>query len=119
MIMNITTIKTSGTLRALGLALALGALPLLLGVSGCTTSDNRYEQTTGEYIDDRALTDEVRRSLSNDPEYKFTDVNVTVFKSVVQLSGFTATSAQKTRAGERAKAVLGVKEVKNNITIKG
>ena len=60
----------------------------------------------------------VKSALSNDAEYKYEGVEVTVFKGTVQLSGFVDTSAQKSRAGDLAKEVKGVKDLENNITVK-
>ena len=104
-------------ISSLCLALCLG-LPVVAatGLIGC--AGNRYERSTGEYIDDKALNSRVRSALSDNPEYKFDDVQVTSFRSTVQLSGFANTADQKAKAGEIAKKVQGVKEVENNITVK-
>jgi osmotically-inducible protein OsmY len=95
-----------------------GALPLLLGVTGCTTTGSRYEQSTGERIDDHGTSSRVRAALANDSQYKYDGVNVETFKGVVQLSGFVNTRDQKDRAGDLARKVKGVTDVENNITVK-
>lgn len=105
------------TLKGLGLVLCLGALPLLLGVTGCTTS-NHPDQSAGERVDDRATSSRVRDALSADPLYKFGGVNVETFKGTVQLSGFVTAREQKSRAADLARNVAGVREVANNITVK-
>ena len=97
--------------------LSLGATPLLLGVTGCTTG-SRYEQSTGERIDDHGTSSRVRAALGEDTQYKYGGVSVETFKGTVQLSGFVNSRDQKNRAGELAKKVTGVKEVMNNITVK-
>lgn len=104
-------------MTSLGLALCLG-LPLVaaIGVTGC--AGDRYERSTGEYIDDKALGSRVRSALGDNNEYKFGDVQVTSFRGTVQLSGFVNTTDQKKRAGEIASRVQGVKQVENNITVK-
>lgn len=113
-----TTFANAGAkLQKLALVAALAALPLVVGVTGCCSS-SRYHHGTGEYANDSELTSEVKHALRHDPEYKFQDIQVTTYKGVVQLSGFANTSAQKSRAGDAAKAVPGVKEVENNITVK-
>ena len=86
------------------------------GLSGC--AGDRYKQSTGEYIDDKATASRVRDRLSDDTVYKYPDVKVTVFKGTAQLSGFVTKGAQKDRATELAKNAAGVKEVVNNITVK-
>ena len=116
-IMKNTSANTGKSLKALGLAIGLGALPLLLGPTGCTTG-SRYQQSTGEYIDDHTLSSHVKKALGHDSQYKYDDVNVVTFKGVVQLSGFANMKDQKDRAGDLAKNVEGVKEVQNNITVK-
>jgi osmotically-inducible protein OsmY len=112
--------KTPGNkgkaLKALGLLLSLGALLLVCGVTGC--AGDRYTQSTGERIDDRTASSRVKKALGADSQYKYDAVNVDTFKGTVQLSGFVNTKEQKNRAGELARAVDGIKDVENNITIK-
>ena len=111
------SVSTGKSLKVVGLVLSLGAMPLLLGVTGCTTG-SRYEQSTGERIDDHGTSSHVKDALEADTQYKYADVNVATFKGVVQLSGFVNTKDQKSRAGDLAKNVYGVREVQNNITLK-
>ena len=115
--MKKTSVNTGKTLKMLGLVIGLGALPLLLGVTGCTTG-SRYEQSTGERIDDHGTSSRVRTALADDSQYKYDGVNVETFKGVVQLSGFVNTRDQKNRAGDLARKVKGVTDVENNITVK-
>jgi osmotically-inducible protein OsmY len=103
------------TIKSLGVALALGTAAMV-GFSGC--AGDRYNQSTGEHIDDSATTSRVKSRLGDDTVYKYPDVKVTTFKGTVQLSGFVNDRAQKERASELAKNVAGVKEVVNNITLK-
>lgn len=95
--------------------MALSAMAVV-GFSGC--AGTRYEQSTGEHIDDAAITRRVKGALGDDSVYKYPDVNVATFKGAVQLSGFVNQRAQKDRAGDLARKVAGAKEVLNNITIK-
>ena len=111
------TPRASQPLAALTLLLCLGALPLVGGLTGCTTG-SRYKQSTGEYIDDRGLSFHVKKALGNDTLYKYEDVKVDTFKGVVQLNGFVNTKAQKSRAGVIAQNVKGVDDVQNKITVK-
>ena len=115
--MKKTSVNMGKTLKVLGLVIGLGALPLLLGVTGCTTG-SRYEQSTGERIDDHGTSSRVRAALADDSQYKYDGVNVETFKGVVQLSGFVDTKDQKNRAGDLARKVKGVTDVENNITVK-
>ena len=115
--MKKTSVNTGNTLKVLGLVMSLGALPLLLGVTGCATSNNNG-LSAGERVDDRATSSRVEDALSADPLYKFGGVNVETYKGTVQLSGFVTAQEQKSRAAVLAKNVVGVREVANNITVK-
>jgi hypothetical protein len=116
-IMKKTSLNRGKTLKVLGLVISIGALPLLLGVTGCSTG-SRYEQSTGERIDDHGTSSRVRAVLADDSQYKYDGVNVETFKGIVQLSGFVNTKDQKNRAGDLARKVKGVTDVENNITVK-
>ena len=111
-----TSVSTGKTLKVLGLILSLGAMPFLLGVTGCTTG-SRYEQSTGERIDDHGTSSRVKAALGEDTQYKYDGVSVETFKGTVQLSGFVNSRDQKNRAGDLAKKVTGVKDVVNNIKV--
>jgi len=104
--------------NTLNLALCMGLLTTgtRAGFTGC--AGNRYSRGTGEYIDGKSLNSRVREALNDNPEYKFSDVNVDAFKGKVQLSGFVDNREQKSKAGEIARQIQGVKEVVNNITVK-
>ena len=97
-------------------AAMLLAASAVAGLSGC--AGDRYHESTGEQIDDTAITSRVRGALGDDAMYKYPDVKVTTFKGTVQLSGFAENRAQKDRAGDLAKNVAGVKDLENNISIK-
>ena len=112
-----TSVKKAATLKRAALIVSIAALPVLWGVTGCSTG-TQYKQSTGEYIDDHTISSQVKKALGQDPQFKYDQVNVTTFKGTVQLSGFVNTREQKSRAGELAKKVDAVKEVQNNITVK-
>ena len=115
--MTRTLSNRSKALNAMGLILCLGALPLLVGVTGCASS--RYTQSTGERIDDRATSSRVSAALADNHQHKyFEGVNVETFKDVVQLSGFVNTRDLKNRAGDIARDAAGGRNVRNNITVK-
>lgn len=92
------------------------ATATIVGVTGC--AGDRYNQSTGEHIDDTATTGRIKGALDNDSMYKYPDVKVTTFKGTAQLSGFVDNREEKSRAGMLAKNTAGVKDVVNNITIK-
>jgi osmotically-inducible protein OsmY len=103
----------------IGLGLLLSFSLSMLAVtylSGC--AGNQYDRSTGQYIDDKSLTVRVHDALHDNPDYKFDDVDVNIFRGTVQLSGFVNLADQKSKAESIAKGVEGVKEVVNNISIK-
>lgn len=116
-LMIITPVKSHQPLKAMVLIIALGAVSLLSGMSGCATG-SRYKQSSGEHYDDSRMTSRVKSALKADTLYKYDEVNVATFKGVVQLSGFVSNRAQMARAGELSRQVVGVTDVQNNITVK-
>jgi osmotically-inducible protein OsmY len=115
--MKRTSVNTVKGLKVFTLILSLGAMPLLMGVTGCTTG-SRYEQSTGERIDDQDTSSRVKAALAEDSQYKYDGVSVETFKGKVQLSGFVNSRDQRNRAGDLAKKVTTVRTVVNNITVK-
>jgi osmotically-inducible protein OsmY len=87
-----------------------------LALAACAATPK--QQGTGEYFDDTVLTTKVKSVLLNDPSVSGLAVNVETFKGVVQLSGFVKTAAERAKAVELARAVSGVKEVKNDILLR-
>jgi hyperosmotically inducible protein len=74
--------------------------------------------STGQDVDDTMVTASVKAKLMNDPTTKAYQINVGTEKGVVQLTGFVDSTSMKTRAGEVARSVDGVKSVKNNLDIR-
>ncbi len=115
--MKTVSINKGQFFKVLALILCVGALPILMGVTGCATAESGHQQTTGERIDDHNTSIRVSAALAQDIEYKFDRVKVETFNGTVQLSGFVSSDDQKNRAGDIAGKVEGVKEVRNNITV--
>ena len=83
---------------------------------GC--SGDGYNKSTGEVIDDAAVTTKVKSALLGDPDVKGLAVKVKTYRGEVQLSGFVSTQAEKDRAGQVAQGVNGVQSVRNDIVVK-
>lgn len=83
---------------------------LLLGCAGTST-----QESTGEYLDDSAITAKVKSAFVSDKQVSALDIKVTTFKGVVQLSGYASSQQEIDRAVELARKVPGVKSVKNDI----
>ena len=89
---------------------------LILTVSACSSTSKH--ESTGEYIDDSAITYKVKSVLASDDFIKSFDIGVETYKGTVQLSGFVNSQAAANRATELAGTVKGVISVKNDLIIK-
>jgi hyperosmotically inducible periplasmic protein len=108
---------SKSSLKVLALAaLFSSGLGLIVLQTGCAATPTK--ESTGEYVDDSTITAKVKAAFIHDDTVKAFDVSVVTFKGVVQLSGFVDTHDQKTRAGELAAKVTGVRDVENRITVK-
>ena len=77
------------------------------------------KETAGEYIDDSVITAKVKAAVLEEPSLKSAEINVETSKGRVQLSGFVRSRTDINKAVEVAKRVKGVKEVKNDMILKG
>jgi hyperosmotically inducible periplasmic protein len=91
-------------------------LIMVLFLAACTTTPT--DESTGEYIDDAAITAQVKTALVQDPEVSGLAINVETFKGTVQLSGFANTERERQRAGALARSVEGVQSIQNAIQLK-
>jgi hyperosmotically inducible periplasmic protein len=112
---NIYTMKTYLRILSIPIAVLMGTGAIVLS-TGCSGTATR--ESTGEYIDNSAITAKVKAALAKDEVVKARQVNVDSFRGVVQLSGFVDNATEKERAGQIAAGIQGVKEVRNNITVK-
>ncbi|HMJ89906.1 MAG TPA: BON domain-containing protein [Candidatus Acidoferrum sp.] len=103
------------------------ALPICsaaLFVTGCERNQDMgappasVERSTGQKVDDKALTSKVKDALDDNAAYKFPNVEVNTYGGKVQLSGFVATRQQKEQAENLAKAMAGTTEVENKISVR-
>jgi osmotically-inducible protein OsmY len=83
---------------------------------GCATASK--QETTGEYIDDATVTARVKTAIYQEPTLKVAQINVETLRGEVQLSGFVNTTDAKSRAGEVAREVKGVKSVNNDLQVR-
>jgi osmotically-inducible protein OsmY len=94
----------------------LACFVLITAFMGCAST--RTQESTGQYVDDSAITTKVKAAILNEPSLKVFQINVETFKGVVQLSGFVNSRSMAQKAAEVAASVNGVKEVKNNLIVK-
>jgi osmotically-inducible protein OsmY len=100
-------LRTSAAAFALASVLALGAC-----------AETRTSESTGGYVDDSAITGKVKTAILQDPALKVMQIQVTTYKSMVQLSGFVDTPQMVGRAGTVASQVSGVTSVQNDLIVK-
>jgi osmotically-inducible protein OsmY len=98
------------------IATAIFTATVALTVVGCASGPNK--ESTGEYLDDAAITGKVKAAFAADPNVKATEINVETYKGAVQLSGFVAQPQDAQRAADLARGVKGVSSVKNDIRVK-
>ena len=94
----------------------LVCIGLVTAMLGCA-STQRHE-STGQYVDDSAITAKVKAAIFDEPSLKMLQINVETYKGVVQLSGFVDSAQSITKAGEVASSVKGVMSVRNDLVVK-
>lgn len=92
------------------------SLMLVFSIAGC--AGGKTYESTGEYLDDSAITTKVKTSILGDSKLKVFQISVKTFKGVVQLSGFVNSNEVATRATEITRTVKGVKMVNNSLIVK-
>jgi osmotically-inducible protein OsmY len=89
---------------------------LAAALSACAGSQSK--ESTGELIDDSVITTKVKTALLAEKDVDGTSISVETFKGRVQLSGYVSSPDQRQRAEGIARAVGGVKEIRNAIEIR-
>ena len=86
-------------------------------VAGCTSTQKH--ESTGQYVDDTAITTKVKTAILKEPLLKSAEINVETFKGRVQLSGFVSSRASIDRAvAGGASRCGGVSSVANDMRVK-
>ena len=94
----------------------LACFILIISFMGCAATQKR--ESTGQYVDDTAITTKVKTAIFNEDSLKTMQINVKTFKGEVQLSGFVNSAQVVKKAGEVARSVDGVTSVKNDLVVK-
>ena len=90
---------------------------LVAATVGCASSPT--QEGTGEYLDDTWITTRIKAAMFNESTLKSAEINVETFKGEVQLSGFVNSAEDIRKAVELARSTRGVKNVKNDMRVKG
>lgn len=112
-----TVLRSIGNRKTLRLPVFFVATLAALLIAGCAGSSK--SESTGEYVDDTVITTKVKASIVDALGVGASaGINVETFKGIVQLSGFSDSEADRTRAAAEAASVRGVRRVENKISIK-
>lgn len=96
-------------------ATGLFASCLVLGTAVAVEPEAR---TTAQTSSDVTLAGKVKTALTDNETTKARQINVEVYKGIVQLNGFVDTDEAKMTAGKVAGKIAGVASVKNNLSVK-
>jgi len=107
--------KMNTTFTKLMRASAVGLLAATIGLAGCTSDSDR---SFGQKFSDRQVASAVKKQLSSDPLFKYSDVEPIVHNGTVQLSGFVEKPEQRLRAAELASQAKGARQIINQLMIK-
>lgn len=99
--------------RAFAIALLAGAT--LVG-TGCAVI--RGQETAGAYVDDVAITTAVKAKFVEDKSVDAAAIKVQTLNGTVQLSGFAKSNTEKAQAEYLARNTKGVRQVKNDLTVR-
>ena len=75
--------------------------------------------STGEYMDDSAITAKVKWAILRDPDLKTLEISVVTTGGVVSLTGAVDSQRSIDRAAAVARDNPAVKSVENHLTVKG
>lgn len=95
------------------IAVLTTAFPLLQACAPTATNES-----TGEYLDDTAITAKIKTKLLGDPTISGFAISVETFRGRVILAGFVNSQAQVDRAVAMSREVSGVREVQSALVIK-
>jgi hyperosmotically inducible periplasmic protein len=99
--------------RALAFALLAGAT---IVTTGCSVI--RGQETVGAFVDDTAITTAVKAKFVEDKTVDAGAIKVETLNGTVALSGFAKSNAEKAQAEFIARNTKGVREVRNNLTVR-
>jgi len=106
-----SSLKTSSVAWFATLAI-LGAV----ATSGCAVTSG--QSSVGQFVDDATISTRVKARFAEDSAISAARIQVETLKGTVQLSGFAVTQAEKDRAGQVARGVPDVKQLRNDIIVR-
>jgi osmotically-inducible protein OsmY len=94
--------------------LALSAA--LVTLAGCAVS--RGQQTVGAYVDDTTITTGVKARFVENRNVDAASIKVETLNGTVLLSGFAKNNLERNSAESIARSVSGVRQVRNEISVR-
>ncbi|PTT90157.1 transporter [Pelomonas sp. HMWF004] len=94
----------------------IAALISLAALTGCAVTSG--QSSVGQYVDDATVATRVKARFAEDDKVSAMRIQVEALKGTVQLAGFAVSQEEKDRAGQIARAVPDVKDVRNNIIVR-
>lgn len=91
----------------------------LLALATAAVAQPTQKRTVGQYIDDTAITTEIKARLTSDKLSNLTKLEVKTASGVVTLNGTVDSPERASRAEQIASSVNGVRGVVNNIHVAG
>jgi hyperosmotically inducible protein len=101
------------TRRAIALAVLTGAT---LVSTGCAVV--RDQQSVGAYVDDAALTTEIKAKFVKSSSVDASSIKVETLNGTVVLSGFAKSIMESSMAETIAREVKGVRQVRNTLLVR-
>ena len=95
---------------------SLACFVLITAFLGCAATPKR--ESTGEYIDDSAITTKVKAAIFDESTLKTLQISVKTNQGVVKLSGSVDSAHSIRKASEVAGSVNGVVSVENDLVVK-
>ena len=92
------------------------AMIVIATASGCAVT--RGQETVGAYVDDAAITTSVKARYVENKDVDASSIKVETLNGTVMLSGFAKNGTEKATAEQIAMKVNGVKNVKNEISVR-
>lgn len=99
------------------LAAVITAVAAITVLPGCAVS--RGQSTVGEYIDDTAITTAVKAKFVENKQVDAAAISVETLEGTVMLSGFAKSQDEKNMAESIARSTKGVKQVRNQLAVRG
>lgn len=110
--------KHSATRILVAAILALATASSVYAADKMHGEKSHDKSSVAQYVDDASITANIKARHAEDKAVRVTSIGVETRNGVVQLSGFTPSMTEKTRAEEIAKSTDGVKSVKNDIIVR-